>query len=198
MNFRIIITLLILIPSAAYSQRTANSSETEPLKWRPLEIINAEIETDEIDVINNNSRVRITKMWSNFSDKSIIGLAKRIDDSFGFQFFVSGIGCFSEISSKIEVKLANREVVELAQISKNNCESVAGAAFIPLSRDDLDNPDKDELIIENLNKLISHNWIEMRIYGSRGQLDIEPKERKKYNGALFFREHLQALGYNPQ
>jgi len=169
--------------------------------WKPLNNITASIEKEEIDPYDK-TKLTTTKSWISIGKSStgalVFGSAISLNNTIGFHIgIIEDLGCLSNESSKILVKLANGEIVELTQVSQKNCTPTQSATFLPIPKHEIEGPKHEALMKANLDKLIRNNWVSLRIYGTEHQADITPSETEKYNGALFFREHLQALGYTP-
>lgn len=170
-----------------------------PAPWEPLPTIHAELKKDETDPFNN-SRIAETKSWTNFADDgTLIGYMSYQHGLYSLTLVVKIGGCLNQYASKVQVKLTTGEIVEFVQTSDTNCvKSVQSATFFPLELDQLDTPTTFRDMNKNLNQLIKYDWVSMRVHGSNGYNDYVPIEKDKYDGAKFFREHLQALGYSPK
>lgn len=170
--------------------------------WQPLASINVQIEKENVDPYKGTREV-ITKSWINFAKTEtgaiLLGNAISTKGTVGFNFAVmEDLGCLSSENSKVLVKLENDEIIEMAQVSETNCAPSPSAIFMPVSHQELQSPDFEQIMRRNLNKLAANNWVSMRIYGTKYEADVEPINSEKYNGAQFFREHLQAMGFDPR
>jgi len=151
---------------------------------------------DESDPFENTRRV-ITESWMNFGDSDygfMLGSGVRIDSIYCFNIGVTAeIGCLNEQTSVIKIQLENDEIVELSQISEDNCSAIPTATFIALSPEDRESKDFIEQQHKNLSALRRYDWISLRIEGSTNSVVFRPVSSKKFEGKDFFRAHLSAL-----
>lgn len=104
------------------------------------------------------------------------------------------IGCLSEYSSSIKIKLTNGDIIECSQISDTDCGDFPSANFIPLTKEQQKDPNYKEILAENLELLESFDWETIRLQGSKFYTDILPKPSKKIlKPEQFFRQHLSAI-----
>lgn len=224
MKYSLVLTLFLISPLFCLSQKQAitddgdtvilhkdgtwsakqNLSEANLIltNWQPLSSINVLIEKENIDPYKGTKEV-ITKSWINFAKTEtgaiLLGNAISTQQTVGFNFAVmEDLGCLSKENSMVMVKLENGDIIEMAQVSETNCAPSQSAIFMPVSHEEIDSPDFEKIMRKNLNKLASNNWVSMRIYGTKYEADVEPIVSEKYNGAQFFREHLQAVGFDPR
>ena len=108
----------------------------------------------------------------------------------------SDLGCLSEYSSKILVKLADDSIVEFSQLSDTDCSDSASARFIALTRDELkgDNIDIIEsLSSERMEQLLSLEWKMIRVHGSEYYSDYFPNSTRNSDASQFFMQHISAI-----
>lgn len=140
-----------------------------------------------------------TEYWNHFASGQLSKLNGHLayfDDTyiFVFEFHYGFAGCLSKSDSKIDVKLDNEEIITLTYLGDINCDERYSASFIPLDKEDMENSGYKDVIIENIDKLSSNKWVLMRLYGSKGYIDIEPKKAsKKREPKDFFIEHIEAI-----
>jgi len=153
--------------------------------------------TVEVDAFDNTKKIR-TESWFRFGENklgnTISGYLFRVDDLTVFNISYTGdLGCLSEYSSTMKVKLDNGKVIEFSQISDTDCGDNPSARFIPLTREQMKNEDYKSILKENLEMLKNYNWVTIRINGSEYYTDIIPKITKKVTKPeQFFIQHLIA------
>jgi hypothetical protein len=141
-----------------------------------------------------------TELWDSFgrTEKTgvITGNMFKYKDLVYFSLILVGIdlGCLSEYTSTIKVKLTSGDVVEFSQVSDTDCGNYPSGRFIPLTREQLKLPQYQQLLTDNLELLKSYDWETIRITGSKYYTDIKPYQSKKIqNPSQFFRQHLIAI-----
>jgi len=101
------------------------------------------------------------------------------------------VGCLSEHSTKILIKLTDGEIIECKQLSDTDCSDRPSARFIFVSDDQMkmDESNLQEILGENLQKLLSTPVEKIRIYATDGYIDMKPHKI----GGLEIMEHLKAV-----
>lgn len=156
--------------------------------------VEANVTVDEFD----NNKIISTENWvyfgSNTLNKKISGSLLKVNDMSVFIITYYGdLGCFSEYSTTMKVKLSNGTVIEFSQISDTDCGDSPTARFIPLTREELKNPDYQIILDENIEQLKNYDWVTIRLTGSEYYTDITPLKTKKIeNPEQFFRQHIIA------
>ncbi len=151
--------------------------------------------TVKVDEFSKSKKIT-TERWSRFGvnnvSKTISGYLFRVDDLTVFSITYSGdLGCLSEHSTTMMVKLTNGEIIEFSQISDTECGENETARFIPLTRDQMKTEGLQSILQENLEQLKQYDWETIRINGSEYYTDISPKKTSKVpNPEQFFRQHL--------
>lgn len=132
------------------------------------------------------------KFGKNEHGSIINGSLIRVDDLTLFTIsFSSDLGCLSEYSSTMKIKLTNGEIVEFSQISDTDCGDYPTARFIPLKKEQLKDPNFKALMGDNLDLLKQFDWETIRIQGTEYYTDIVPNVfRKIEKPEQFFRQHL--------
>ena len=153
--------------------------------------------TTTVDEFDKSKKIT-TESWTKFgkdnSGRIISGKLIRVDELTVFSISYSGdLGCFSEYSSTMKVKLANGEVIEFSQISDTDCGDYPTARFIPLTREQLKDPEYKDVMTDNMELLKNYDWETIRLNGSEYYTDISPNQSKKItNPEQFFRQHIIA------
>ena len=158
--------------------------------------------TTETDDFSGKQRIT-TDMWTGFG---LTGIGKEASASIhhtvgGFTSIMilvtADLGCFSELRSKIEVKLSNGEILEFVQMSKTTCKSTNALFFLLASKEDVDSGSMkvvEQAIESNIEKLLNNDWEMIRLTGTRAYTDIKPKQSRRINAPEeFFKQHLQAI-----
>ncbi|MAO09730.1 MAG: hypothetical protein CMC07_02260 [Flavobacteriaceae bacterium] len=151
--------------------------------------------TVEIDEFSKSKKIR-TETWTKFGKnklgRTINGSLARVDDLTVFTISYSGdLGCLSEYSSTMKVKLTNGEIIEFSQISDSDCGDYPSARFIPLKKEQLKDPNYIDLLEDNLDILKQFDWETIRLQGTEYYTDIIPNvSRKMEKPEQFFRQHL--------
>ncbi len=151
--------------------------------------------TVEVDEFDKSKKIR-TKSWLKFGKnklgRTISGSLIRVDDLTVFSISYSGdLGCMSEYSTTMKVKLTNGEIIEFSQISDTDCGNYPTARFIPLKKEQLKDPSLKNILADNLYLLNQYDWETIRINGSEYYTDITPNpSRKMEKPEQFFRQHL--------
>jgi len=207
---KILTVILIFLSSfSIYSQIKAVTVNGDTINiyesgtWKKIKKIdepNVELNSDvkatvTIDEFNKTKKIS-TEAWSRFgensSKKTISGNLIRVDDLTVFSISYTGdLGCLSEYSTTMKVKLTNGEIIEFSQISDTDCGGYISARFLPVTRDQLKDPNFKDIMKDNLTMLKSYDWVTIRINGSEYYTDITPKiSRKMEKPEQFFRQHL--------
>lgn len=206
--FTIVIILSISIQASAQIKAVTEKGDTinvyENGTWEKLNKIKeiADIEstveaTVVVDEFENSKRIT-TESWSKFGkDKArntISGSLLRVDKLTVFTISYTGdLGCFSEYSTTMKVKLTNGEIIEFAQISDTDCGDYPTARFVPLSKDQMEDPDLYSLLADNLDMLKQYDWETIRLDGTEYYTDIIPNlSQRVEKPEQFFRQHLIA------
>ena len=157
--------------------------------------VTAKVEVDEFE----NTKKTFTESWMRFGEnninRSISGSLIRVDNLTFFSFTYYGdLGCLSEYTSTLKVKLSNGSIIEFSQLTSTDCSSTAPTArFIPLTREELKDPNYQSILDENIELLRNYDWVSMRLQGSEYYTDITPKESRNIpNPEQFFRQHILA------
>ena len=158
--------------------------------------------TTETDDFTGKQRIT-PDMWTGVG---LTGVGKQVSAGMGHvvEGFTSvmilvtaDLGCFSELRSKIEVKLSSGEVLEFVQMSKTTCKSTNALFFLLASKEDLDSGSiqvVEQAIESNIEKLLANDWEMIRLTGTRRYTDIKPKQSRKIDAPQeFFKQHLQAI-----
>ena len=157
---------------------------------------NVTIEKDDMDVFEGSRRTT-TKSWINFASSDmgfLLGSAVRIDSMYGINIAVArGVDCLKQFESSLRVKLANGEVIELIQLTEDNCSKIPSATFFLVSDQDVDNETFMAEQQGNIEKLTKYRWTSIRIDGNEHHAIFYPSESNKFDATLFFSEHLEAL-----
>lgn len=106
------------------------------------------------------------------------------------------LGCLSEYSSKILVKLEDDSIIEFSQISDTDCSDSPNARFIPVTRDELKGDDL--ALVKNLNAermeaLLSQKWKMIRVHGTEYYSDYFPHSKRNAEPDQFFMQHISAI-----
>lgn len=157
--------------------------------------VKATVKVDEF----KNSKTILTEKWRNFAiDKVgnfISGSLLQTPELLGLSITYSGdLGCLSEYSGKMEVKLANGDIVEFFQISDTDCSSsFQTASFIPTSREDMKKTNFKQIHDDNIELLKQYDWALIRLYGSKYNTTLTPNTTKNIlKPEQFFRQHIIA------
>ncbi len=144
-----------------------------------------------------------TEMWQNFGKASsgyrLSGMITKNDktDVIFFRIFFTGdLGCLSQSSSKLSVKLSNDEIIEFTQLSKTDCSKAPIAVFVPLKESDLDLPEEvyNQIATDNVEQLKKYEWTIIRLSGSEYYTNIEPEPTRRIkNPEQFFIKHIEAI-----
>jgi len=157
--------------------------------------------TVEVDEFEKTKKIT-TETWKSFGkntlNKTIYGSLFRLDDLTVFTILYTGdLGCLSQHSSTMKVKLTNGQIIEFSQISDTKCGDFTSAKFIPLTREQLKIADYKTLLNENLEILKQFDWETIRIHGSEYYTDITPNPSKKMlHPEQFFRQHIISADNN--
>jgi hypothetical protein len=157
--------------------------------------------TVTVDEFTNKKSVQ-TEIWHRFGqDKlknTISGYLRKIDNLTVFLISYSGdVGCLSKHSSTLKVKLSNGDIIEFSQISDTDCGKSPSANFIPLTKDQLNTPSYNDILIENIELLKKYDWETIRLQGSKYYTDIMPfTTRGVDKPEQFFRQHIIASESN--
>lgn len=206
-----ILTLSFLVTmciSVLHAQITAVTSNGDTINvydngtWEPINRVqvvspitarvNTTVKVDEFD----NKKTVTSDMWNRFAEdklkKYINASIIKIDDGIAILLSYSGdLGCLSNYTSTIKIKLTNGEIVECAQISDTDCGDFPSANFHPLTKEQMDDPAYTEIVSENIKLLESHDWEMIRLSGSDYYTDLYPRASSKIpNPEQFFRQHL--------
>ncbi|WP_066757900.1 hypothetical protein [Crocinitomix algicola] len=156
--------------------------------------VKATVEVDEFEKTKKITTERWSRFGVNNVSETISGYLFRVDDLTVFSITYSGdLGCLSEYSTTMKVKLTNGNVIEFAQISDTECGDNETARFIPLTRDQLKDESFQSILDENIEQLKQFDWETIRINGSEYYTDISPKKSGKVpNPEQFFRQHIIA------
>ncbi len=87
-------------------------------------------------------------------------------------------GCFSEHAGKVMILFENDSTMELAQFSETDCGAPFTALYVPAARENLNSPLIQDIVKENFNKLASTNIKKIRVYATKGFVDITLKPEK--------------------
>jgi hypothetical protein len=153
--------------------------------------------TTEVDEFEKTKKIR-TDTWRSFGtnkmNNKISGNLFRVDKLTVFTISYGGdLGCLSEYSSTMKVKLTNGDVIEFSQISDTDCGDYPSARFVPLTREELKNPDYQQLLDENIELLKQFDWVTIRLQGSEYYTDLTPNSTSKVpKPEQFFRQHILA------
>lgn len=153
--------------------------------------------TVEVDEFDNTKKI-FTTSWGKFgvnATKNVVsGSLVRIADLLAFTINYSGdLGCLSEYSSTMKVKLTNGNVIEFAQISDTDCGDYPSAKFIPLTKEQQKDPNYKDIVAENIDQLRNFDWVTIRLQGSKYYTDLTPHVTKKVDKPeQFFRQHIIA------
>jgi len=173
--------------------------------WKPIrtEVAAAELfgsvsATVEVDEFNKSKKIR-TELWTRFAENSlrnyISGSMLKVNDLTVMLLSYSGdLGCLSEYSSTLKVKLTNGDIIEFSQISDTDCGDFPNANFIPLTKDQQKDPNFQEILDENIRLLATYDWETIRLNGSEYYTDLIPRSSNKIpNPEQFYRQHLSAI-----
>lgn len=158
--------------------------------------VNAKVVVDEF----TNKKSVSTESWTSFGVSSskarLSGSASYYNDGiYGVTLTLSAdLGCMSQQSSTMKVKLSNDEIIEFVQASKTDCGKYIYATFVPVTKADLENKDYLKLMKDNVEILKEFDWVSIRIQGTEYYTDILPLESKKMEKPeQFFRQHFTAI-----
>ena len=108
----------------------------------------------------------------------------------------SDLGCLSEYSGKMQVKLEDDTIIEMAQISNTECDDIATAKYIVVDRD-MTKSDSEALlnaeVSANIQKLSTMNWKLIRVHGTDYWSDFFPNSSSVENPEQFFMQHIGAV-----
>ena len=144
----------------------------------------------------------VTTRWGSFAKNNINGFLSGdllyMNDLLILRVSItSDLGCLSEYSSKILVKLSDNSIIEFSQLSDTDCGDSASANFIPLTRDEMKTDNIElitELTKERMDDLLKYEWKMIRVHGSKYYSDYFPNEGKRMVAPQeFFMQHLSAL-----
>ena len=206
--FTIVIILSISIQASAQIKAVTEKGDTinvfENGTWEKLNKIKeiADIEstveaTVEVDEFENSKKIT-TENWSKIGkDKAgntISGNLLRVDKLTVFTISYTGdSGCFSENRTTMKVKLTNGEIIEFVQLSDTECGDYPTVRFIPLTIDQMKDPDLYSILADNLDVLRQYDWETIRINGTEYYTDIRPNPSQRVEKPeQFFRQHLIA------
>jgi len=155
--------------------------------------------TIQVDEFEKTKRIE-TETWLSFGRTERYGLITgnmiKYKDitSFSLSLFGIDLGCLSEYTSTIKVKLTNGDIVEFSQVSDTDCGNYPSGRFIPLTKEQLKLTQYKQILTNNLELLKSYDWETIRITGSKYYADLKPEKSKKIpNPEQFFRQHLVAI-----
>lgn len=173
----------------------------EPLKSKPItkEIrttVEVVTEVDEFEKTKKTTSEPWTQFGENTNNNRISGRLFRVDDItlFIISYSSGNLGCLSEYDSTMKVKLTNGDIVEFSQLSTTDCGDNPSARFIPIARENLENPKYIELLNENIELLKKYDWVSIRLTGSEKYTDLTPNTSRigEKNAEQFFRQHIIA------
>ncbi len=148
---------------------------------------------------DNGERTMSTINWSDFGiDKEKMTLSASMR-KVGHNYMVSivfggGVGCLNKDQSSLKIILNDGKIVDCVQISKTDCSESPSAQYILLSAEQVGQPSANDIMQENVQKLVDTDWTSIRIYGSTFFSDLKPKKTKENpKPAQFFRQHISAL-----
>jgi hypothetical protein len=154
------------------------------------------IQKDETDPFEGN-RTIVTETWINFAgdDHTImLGSAMMIDSIYGFNLGLSSeIGCLKKAESKIKILLENQALVELVQVSDDNCAKIPTATFFLVENEFINSDEFMQKQKDNLLLLQQFDWVSMKVEGSESSMVVYPISRKEMDGKKFFKRHIEAL-----
>tara|TARA_B100001167_G_C16678930_1_gene261385 strand:+ start:121 stop:771 length:651 start_codon:yes stop_codon:yes gene_type:complete len=213
---KFLLVLVFLLSFNAFTQTKAVTTEGDTIiinangTWEKLrssipdaDISDFQIEFEtSVDEFTGNKKL-ITEPWRTFGksekSKSISGFYVKMKDISGFQITYYGdLGCFSKNSTKMLVKLTSGDVIEMTFISDVDCNSSHHSGlFVPVNKDDLNNPDYESIMYENIALLKKYDWESIRIYGSKYYSDLKPNSTRKVEfPEQFFRQNLIVADQN--
>jgi len=165
------------------------------------EYLNSDIKTTvEVDEFSNKKIVK-TANWKLFgkdkNNNELTGNIIKEDNVYLINLTYFGyLGCLSEHSSSILIKLTNNEIIECTQVSNTECGKKPTVRFIPVSNEILNSDEWINIMKHNVELLKSYNWVTIRINGSKYYTDIKPNNSGHIeNPEQFFRLHLVAVDY---
>lgn len=153
--------------------------------------------TIEVDEFEKSKRIK-TENWAQFgkdvAGRTINGSLIRVDDLTAFSISYSGeIGCMSEYTTTLKVKLTNGQIIEFSQVSDTDCGSSPSAIFIPINKELGNEPNFNELMSDNIDMLKQYDWETIRLNGTEYYTDIKPNPNRRIEKPeQFFRQHLIA------
>lgn len=154
------------------------------------------ITSDETDPFEGTRKI-VTELWMNFGKSTsglLLGNVIKIDSLIGFNIgLTSELGCLKEGISMVKVQLENDEIIELTQVSADNCAAVPSALFLAVSKDLIDSKDFRMNQQVNLDKLKEYAWVSLRVEGSQHNVIFHPVTSSTFEGEYFFQDHLTAL-----
>lgn len=167
---------------------------------KQIDLIDLDVKTNvKVDEFTKDKTVN-TESWINIGKSST---GSKLSGSMSFYKnkiygvnikLASDLGCMSEQSSTMKVKLSNDEIIEFIQVSNTDCGSYINATFIPIAKVDLKNEEYLELMKENVEILKQFDWVSIRIQGTEYYTDIMPRKSKKIEKPeQFFRQHFTAI-----
>ncbi|QSE97626.1 hypothetical protein [Fulvivirga lutea] len=160
-----------------------------------------EIRTTKVDPFTGK-KSSVTKTWMNigeFDRGNFFGNTSCVDSVYAFNLgFTSYIGCLEKFKSTVQIQLANKDVIELLQVSPSNCSSFATATFLPIRKESIKSDEIKDYQYDQLNKLANTTWTLIRVNTETQEVLIKPVKSDKHQGHSFFMEHLRALEYQPQ
>ncbi len=207
------IILSFLMWFDSHGQKLAVTESGDTIKifknrtWKPIKLrrdsrkllgkVKTKVKVDQFD----NSKTITTDSWLEFAaDKgnyTVNASMGKFEDYTYLKLAYSGdLGCLSQHSSMLKVKLSSGDIVEWLQISNTICGQTAYANFVPVTQQDMkkQKEDFDEIISHNLGLLEAYDWETIRIIGSDHYTDVFPSTTKKLNNPeQFFRQHLAAI-----
>lgn len=158
--------------------------------------VNATLKVDKFD----NSKSASSDVWVSFgkdaSGRIINGNMTRLDNGLIIVniFYTGDLGCMSQYSSKMKVKLVNGDIIEFLQASSTDCGS-SGTSFIPLNTDEVALPNYGgDLSEQKMATMLTSPWEIIRIEGTEHTADLTPnRTREVQYPEQFFSQHLLAV-----
>lgn len=91
----------------------------------------------------------------------------------------ASLGCLSKYDGKCVVFFENEETLEFVQVSETNCDNRISATYSFISREFKENPEFFNIMLNNLQKMLSNKVKKIRIYGTKKSVDFILKEDKQ-------------------
>mgnify|MGYP006125900385 CR=1 FL=1 len=165
------------------------------------------------DFTNHNTLITEKwRRWTTNNGRSGIGMfqsylngnAKALDlmgvQLIAFRIHYSGdLGCLSNSSSKMLVRLENGNVITLYHMGETDCDLDGQTGYYsPIKMENIENAKNlDDLqydINEVLNALVESNVEKIRLVGSRSYTEQIPSSKHRMgNASAFFKEHIIAI-----